>query len=180
MIGNDIVDIKVAKQQSNWQRRGWLQKICTNTEQKDIIDSKKPETLVWKYWSMKEAAYKAHQRRFKLPPVFNPKSFECTMGGKVYVDDFVYKANTKINNRYIYTIATIYDKDCFSSIFENIADIRYEAKKIICQKLHIPVSLIYFEKNNNRVPTIHIDQKKVQIPISITHHGQYSAFVALI
>ncbi|WP_438712026.1 4'-phosphopantetheinyl transferase family protein [Aquimarina muelleri] len=180
MIGNDIVDLQVAKVQSNWQRRGWLQKICTSAEQKDILSSKNPEMLVWKYWSMKEATYKAHQRHFKLSPVFNPKSFECTLGGKVYVDSFVYKTNTEIQNKYIYTIAMISNKDCFSSIYENIVDISSKVKKILCQKLNIPISLIYLEKDNNGVPTIRIDQKTTPIPISITHHGQYSAFVALI
>lgn len=179
MIGNDIVDLQVAKVQSNWQRRGWLQKICTNAEQNDILSSKNPEMLVWKYWSMKEATYKAHQRRFKLSPAFNPKNFECTLVGKVYVDNSVYKTNTEIKGTYMYTIARISDKDYFSSVYENIADIRNEAKKILCQKLNTHKSLICFEKDTDGVPTIRIDQKMIHIPISITHHGQYSAFVVL-
>ena len=179
MIGNDIVDLQVAKAQSNWQRRGWLQKICTDAEQKDIITSKNPEILVWKYWSMKEATYKAHQRCFKLSPAFNPKSFACTLDGKVYVDNSVYNTSTEIQNNYVYTtIAGISDKDYFSLVYEKITDIRLEIKKTFCQKLSIPLSLIYVEKDANGVPTICIDQKTIQIPISITHHGQYSAFIA--
>lgn len=179
MIGNDIVDLQVAKEQSNWQRRGWLQKICTDVEQNDILSSKNPEMLVWKYWSMKEAVYKAHQRHFKLSPVFNPKSFECTLAGKVYVDNSVYKTNTEIQDRYIYTIARISNKNYFSSVYENITDIRSKIKKALCQKLNTHISLICLEKDTNRMPTIRVDQKMIHIPISITHHGQYSAFVAL-
>ena len=37
MIGNDIVDLKLAKNQSNWQRKGFLEKQFTEEEQKTIL-----------------------------------------------------------------------------------------------------------------------------------------------
>ena len=36
MIGNDVVDLELAKKESNWQRRGFLSKIFTKNEQRLI------------------------------------------------------------------------------------------------------------------------------------------------
>ena len=56
MIGNDIIDLSVAKLESNWQRRGFLEKQFTEEEQQLILTASNPFVLVWKFWSMKEAA----------------------------------------------------------------------------------------------------------------------------
>ena len=42
MIGNDIVDLQLAKKQSNWQRKGFLDKQFTVSEQEEIARSKNP------------------------------------------------------------------------------------------------------------------------------------------
>lgn len=57
MTGNDIVDIKQAAAESNWKRKGFLEKIFTPHEQEYIGQSALPEEMVWKLWSMKESAY---------------------------------------------------------------------------------------------------------------------------
>ncbi len=76
MIGNDVVDLQLAKTQSNWQRKGFLEKQFTEEEQQTILNSENPFLQVWLFWSMKEAAYKCyvqeHQKRF-----FAPKKFKC-------------------------------------------------------------------------------------------------------
>jgi phosphopantetheinyl transferase (holo-ACP synthase) len=57
MIGNDVVDLVLARKKV-WRRTGYLQKIFTESEQLLIENSSNPHVLVWKLWSMKEAAYK--------------------------------------------------------------------------------------------------------------------------
>ena len=37
MIGNDIIDLDVAKTESNWKRKGFLDKIFTANEQFQIL-----------------------------------------------------------------------------------------------------------------------------------------------
>ena len=78
MIGNDIVDLTFARLESNWQRRGFLEKQFTTNEQKLILTAKNSFILVWKFWSMKEAAYKIYvqqnDKRF-----FAPKKFDCLL-----------------------------------------------------------------------------------------------------
>ena len=78
MIGNDVVDLNLAKTESNWQRKGFLEKQFTEFEINEILSSANPFLKVWLFWSMKEAAYKCyvqeHQKRF-----FAPKKFSCKM-----------------------------------------------------------------------------------------------------
>ena len=76
MIGNDIVDLNLAKTQSNWKRKGYLDKIFTENEQNLIFESENPTAKVWNLWSRKEAAYKIYNRSTNIR-VFNPKKFDC-------------------------------------------------------------------------------------------------------
>jgi phosphopantetheinyl transferase (holo-ACP synthase) len=58
VIGNDIVDLALARKESNWKRPGYLNKIFTTKEQLLISSAENPNTMVWNLWSRKEAAYK--------------------------------------------------------------------------------------------------------------------------
>ncbi len=177
MIGNDIVDLQLAKTQSDWQRRGWLQKLFTKQEQQYIFTSEKAEIQLWQFWSMKEAAYKAHQRRFNFSRRYNPQNFQCMPKGEVYVDNYSYKTFTEIQNEYVYSIAMTSDVAYHSSVYDKTMSARSKLKEIISEKLNINLSLIDFIKNSKGIPLVHIDQKTIQLPLSLTHHGKYSAFV---
>lgn len=77
MIGNDIIDLQLASRQSNWRRKGFLEKVFTSSEREIIKASEEKEECVWLLWSMKEAAYKAHQRKRSLPRRLNWTVQEC-------------------------------------------------------------------------------------------------------
>lgn len=47
MIGNDLIDIQLAKSQSNWQRKGFLEKQFADTEIVEILSSENPFLQVW-------------------------------------------------------------------------------------------------------------------------------------
>ncbi|MEW7292058.1 4'-phosphopantetheinyl transferase family protein [Aquimarina sp. 2304DJ70-9] len=175
-MGNDIVDLQLARKQSNWRRRGWLQKIYTNAEQKYILASKTPEILVWKFWSMKEATYKAHQRRFMLSPTFNPKDFECLPDDHVLVDNHIYNLQTEITTNYVYSVAKTSGTKCCSNIYDGEIDIKDNLKRLIAEELNISTS-IAIQKDVNRIPMAYINKKEGNIQFSITHHGRYSAIV---
>ena len=42
MVGNDIVDLKRAALESNWQRKGFLNKVFTPSEKQYIQDAENP------------------------------------------------------------------------------------------------------------------------------------------
>ena len=63
-LGNDIIDLNLAKTQSNWERKGFLEKQFTEQEQEIILNSTNSFLQVWLFWSMKEAAYKCYTQEF--------------------------------------------------------------------------------------------------------------------
>jgi len=69
MLGNDIVDLDLAKTQSNWRRKNYLDKIFTTEEQLLISSAKRPDEMVWLLWSMKESAYKIYNRKSGISPL---------------------------------------------------------------------------------------------------------------
>ncbi len=108
MIGNDVVDLNLAKTESNWQRKGFLEKQFTDFEISEILKSVNPFLKVWLFWSMKEAAYKCYvqeyQKRF-----FSPKKFSCKIiserEGVVQIEAKKYYINYLISDKYITSVA---------------------------------------------------------------------------
>ena len=121
MIGNDVVDLNLAETESNWQRKGFLDKQFTKKEQSTILKADNSFLQVWLFWSMKEAAYKCytqqHEKRF-----FAPQKFECSLISKSEgIVVFEYKkfyTTTFFDPFYVYTIAheTQDETSFFSSI----------------------------------------------------------------
>jgi phosphopantetheinyl transferase (holo-ACP synthase) len=69
VIGNDIVDLALARKESNWKRPG-LNKIFTTKEQLLISSAENPNTMVWNLWSRKRAAYKIYNRATEYEDTF--------------------------------------------------------------------------------------------------------------
>ena len=184
MIGNDIVDLDLARTQSNWQRKGFLDKVFTKNEQEFIKKSKDSFTTVWLLWSMKESAYKIYSKQH-LVRFFAPKKFECdinTLQNTVKIEDVVYYATSKISNDSIHTVAKLtlaksIMTDCFklendSYVFQHNTTYNY-LKKEVAKQFDIPISHIEIKKNQFGIPNI-IQLPKTQI--SISHHGVFGAY----
>jgi phosphopantetheinyl transferase (holo-ACP synthase) len=161
MIGNDIVDLALALKESNWKRKGYLDKIFTKNEQIRIIKSDYPENWVWNLWSRKEAAYKIFNRNTGIR-IYNPIQFECfdtdKLIGKVTNNGILYYTKTEINLDYIHTVSVLNRTD-------------FESIKILNRSNEIiKIEGIPFLKN---------DSKKVLHPISISNHGRFEKIVSL-
>ena len=81
MIGNDVIDIIQSRYESNWQRKGFLQKIFTTDEQLLINKALNTEIIVWVLWSMKEAAYKIYNRQTKTR-AYIPQKLVCSLNSQ--------------------------------------------------------------------------------------------------
>ena len=166
MIGNDIVDLALAKKQSNWQRKGFVDKIFTTKEKLLIQLADTPEIMVWSLWSRKEAVYKIFNRCTNIR-AFNPLQFECFETklvdgqhlGKVICKSITYFTKTEINTEWISTIAVSIEKD-----FLNVYQLKRAAT--IGRKRGMP--FIYDERNL----TIK--------PISISNHGRFERIIGLV
>ncbi|MBQ4802210.1 4-phosphopantetheinyl transferase family protein [Aquimarina sp. MMG015] len=176
MIGDDIVDLKLARIQSNWRRKGWLQKIFTESEQVMIWDSEDPDGLVWKLWSMKEATYKAHQRRFSIPRKYNPWDFVCS-DEQVTIDNHIYKTVSKQNNKYAYTISFTDHSNFISKVFnDNTLFYKKVLQNYVADIMGVKKSSISILKDIHGIPCIKIDDRSTDIPLSFSSHGSFSSF----
>ncbi|TCD15845.1 4-phosphopantetheinyl transferase family protein [Pedobacter psychrodurus] len=153
MLGNDIVDLDLAKTQSNWRRKNYLNKIFTADEQLLITSAKNPDDMVWLLWSMKESAYKIYNRKTGIRN-FAPKSLNCVIHsdtgqihGTVNVDDNTYFTKSDIYTTYLHTIASV------------------ESVKLK------DISMAIYKSPN------HLFDYKSTNPGCVSHHGQYLALV---
>lgn len=186
MIGNDIVDFNTAALQSNWQRRGFLEKLFLENEESLILNSEFPERRLWLLWAMKEATYKAHQRRFKLFRSFNPKQLNCeiidaennSVLGKVQNQDFSYYTQTYIGEDYLHCIASQFQqKKTVQKILSHSTDIKQELILAVSALKKLPLAKISIKKDGNFIPYLTFDGFAINCDFSISHHGIFSAFV---
>ena len=165
MIGNDIVDLALARQESNWRRKGFLDKIFTEKEQLLVKKAMNPEIMVWNLWSRKEAAYKIYNRQTLIRGYF-PSQLECfdletragVTFGKVRIKKQVYYTKTTTTSQFIYTIAVANVKD-FDSIktLKNCKNIRKTAG----------------------IPSLFENKTFSTRPLSISNHGRFEQIITI-
>ena len=156
MIGNDVVDLTLAKTESNWQRKGFLDKVFTKGEQNIIFGSENQDITVWRLWSRKEAVYKILLQKGESRG-FYPLSINCTNeSGLVFYKDSVFYSTTQIRNNCIHTIAVTSVID-----FEYIIELKQLKESIY--KNEIP---FYLENGNCFF-------------MSKSHHGRFERSIYL-
>ena len=118
MIGNDVIDILQSRKESNWRRKGLIEKIFTLDEQLLIASAADPEIMVWILWSMKEAAYKVYNRQTKIRE-YIPLKLVCSLTsqhhnsikGSVICCGKTFHTSTILSQDYIHTIAVSHFED---------------------------------------------------------------------
>lgn len=186
MIGNDIVDLAEAQLNSNWQRPRFLDKLFTSKEQEVICKSENPFMMVWRLWSMKEAAYKLF---IQLQPsrFYSPKQFECDIegsNGKVNYKTFECYTKTKITRQYVLSEARL----SIAEIASKTEEIRSNSSKsqsvavkalllsVISKEFNIVKEDLNLVKSEFGIPSVYHLSKKLDLGVSITHHGCYGAY----
>ena len=186
MLGNDVVDLALATAQSNWRRKGFLEKIFSPEEQEFIKDSFDKNEMVWLLWSMKEAAYKAHQRRFNLPRRLNWIAQRCSgleltseeASGVVEIEDSVYKTTSEVNRNYIHTIAQILPKIPLKNVILETSSAAVKKKLLeqIARDYSTDLSEVTIQKNREGVPYILVKNVILATCFSLSGHGRFSGF----
>ena len=176
MIGNDVVDLELAKTQSNWQRKGFLEKQFSETEIRAIEKTQNPFELVWLFWSMKEAAYKCYiqtdKKRF-----FAPKKFKCFITSKnegfVQYLEHTFKIQYQLTKEYIHSWV----------VKEGIVQKSFYINKIKKQSTTTNQNLLNnftletdIKKDEFGVPYLSKENQKLPVFISTAHHGNYGAY----
>ena len=179
MIGNDVIDLSLAKTQSNWQRKGFLEKLFSNDEQQLILEASNSFEMVWRLWSMKEAAYKIYTQHHEIR-FFAPKNFECklTQGSKGVVSfkGQNFYTRTKVNKDCIFTTAVIQNKKSLYSEMVSPDQIDTMIKSKLNELTALEISEIQQKKSKNGVPSYHYKTTLLTSSCSITHHGKFGAY----
>ena len=184
MVGNDVVDLREAKTNSNWQRPRFLAKLFTSKEQQLIYNATNSFTMVWRLWSMKEAAYKLYTQQ-NPSRFYNPIGFECdivNLNGIVKFKDFECNVKTQITSRYILSEARFSDTPMTSKVInfnnkfqKNQSASLKDSLLIELSRLHeLPTELFKFKKGDFGIPSVMANS--VNISVSISHHGYFGAF----
>lgn len=164
MIGNDVIDILQSRHESNWRRKGYIEKLFTPSEQLLISQTSDPETMLWLLWSMKEAAYKIYNRQTKIR-AYIPQKLECTIisknvhyaTGQVILEN-VYYTKTNFSKDSLHTIA-VTSKDHLNNVIE------IEKKDII--------------KDHNGIPFLSQPSSSILKDVSVSHHGRFEKVVTI-
>lgn len=186
-LGNDIIDLTVAREQKRALTPRFLDKICTEDEQKYILDSPNPFNTLWLLWSIKESVYKCHLS-IEKSRLFNPTKIVCKpQTSNIFqatIACSTYRSISLIKKNVIHTTAQP------NGHFPRVYYLRNkgtlgEMKKLIYQKLIIRISRHFgykprqlnIVKNELGIPHIYKNSQRLPVNISISHHGDIGAFV---
>lgn len=157
MIGNDIVDLAQAAKESNWQRRGYLDKIFTVDEQSIILTAPDPTVMVWLLWSCKEAVYKIVHRHTRIR-TYTPLHFNCSPSSNtVTYKGRLYPFRSQQTGNCIHTIA-VERNTLFDTLEIHTGDMNLR------QQWNI-------SKDKDGIPNLQGS------PVSVSHHGLYAGLV---
>lgn len=188
MIGNDIVDLKMAALESNWKRPRFLDKVFSNEEQWLILNSVNQSQMVWLLWSMKEAAYKIYVQQYG-ERIFNPKKLRCELVSKreglVNFNGNQYATKSEIRDDFINTLA--YSEEPKTTIIHRfkIKESSYKIQshtakqkllKAFSELKKVSIKKLEIKNNKNSVPRLFYDGNKQNDSFSIAHHGFYASY----
>ncbi|MFZ0491317.1 MAG: 4'-phosphopantetheinyl transferase superfamily protein [Salegentibacter sp.] len=181
MIGNDIIDLGLAKEVSGLRQSRLYHKLFTPEEQQALKKAEDRNLLFWKFWAMKEAAYKAHQRRFRLARSFEPTKFECTssVGEElVKIGEHTYSLHTSRTAKHLQSVAVAFPAEKFqheTSVTSEETKEKLFAAVSAWKK--IPQEKISLEKDKDSVPHLMYQNRNLNCAFSLSHHGNFSAYV---
>ncbi len=191
MIGNDIIDLAYTQENTNWQRRGFLDKVFCESEQEIIHQSSDPFATIWRFWSMKEAAYKWYLQKGGQP--FNSPSriaisLKNNLSGDAQIGEFSVALQSKFTNKYIHSYSQpskqyLQINEVFELSQNDVNTQSTETHKRLINRVAIDwqkeESCLTIKKNRLGKPFIYFREQKLDIHFSMSHHGNFGAFSLL-
>ena len=192
MIGNDIVSLDLVRQSPKVDQPAYLTKVLTVWEREQLNHSPDQELTLWKFWALKESAYKLEFKQFRHR-YFAPKKFECRIDdvnanwseamvrssrgicfGKVWNNDQVIHALVASTKAELDTIkfATTFlpsDQPAVQS-----RTVRHCLQKMLSSKLGVSEQEVKVRKEEG-IPFVAIQDETLAFDISLSHHGQWGA-----
>lgn len=186
MIGSDIIDLQLADRQSNWRRKGFLEKVFTASERKILAASADKNSCVWLLWSMKEAAYKAHQRKKLLPRRLNWTIQQCVTleyennkaTGIVQIEEDEYFTFSQLTPEVIHTIAVDEENSPFKERLLQLSLLQTKQLFIreIAMTLNTPFPGLQLQRTEAGIPFLSYRNEPFSLAFSFSDHGRFSGF----
>lgn len=178
LIGNDLVDLRLAAIESNWRRKGYITKICTPEEQKLVLEAAMPDEMLWLIWTMKEAACKIVQRSTGIRK-YEPLNFCCTLNtqdieisGMVnyFKDSFLIRS--ELQSTFIHSVAVSDIKDFDQLHLQYLKPgIAYKAE------FNTITELYQLAGTPSGIPELTHQITGQKHAVSVSHHGDYLAVI---
>lgn len=176
MIGNDLIDMKLAARNSRLHNSRFRKKVFSDRENRIINNSENAEESFWLLWSMKEAAYKVHQRQTNSAPKLNPLQFECfpseeEKSGNVKAFGKDYFIKFRIAGNYLFTLAsTEKDLKVLQKNYPENSNYKAAFSAHVSEYMKLK-NILSIEKNEYRIPFFHQKKSDKKLPVSISHDG---------
>ena len=176
MIGNDIVDLKLARKENKSENPRYLQKVFSEKEIISIQNANDPELALWRLWSMKETTYKAHQRNTSFQKILNPIQYQCELAsGTVTIDNTSYQVSTDYTSAYVHSY--ISSEKFELRIFRTQPDLNEKIILLLSEANARSILEIEYFKNAKGLPVYGLQNSNMQTPLSLSHHGNFAAIV---
>jgi len=197
MIGNDIVDLQLAQQESNWKRPRFLQKIFTQEEQDFIHAAPDKDAAVWLLWSGKESVYKIivrlQKRRFFAPKKIVVRTDDFSRRGnltaKVVGTEDTFFIQSVATGTHIHTIAQLGDNKlpittgCFHLARNNYKIQHKTTRKHLLEQYskmtQLSAKALSIKKDEHQIPYLYYKNEKQPVTISMAHHGHYGGYLIM-
>ena len=164
MIGNDIIDLRQAKFPDSKRFKRYASKICADEEIAQFGCFEHPFQSLWRFWSLKEAAYKAFLR-LDITDSFSPIQTQVRLLDKessiVSINKTQFYGFSIVESDYIYSEVSLEGLPSTRCIVE-----MKDASELISRITKVD-KLPFFQKDG-------IDKVA-----SISHHGQYFGLLYL-
>ena len=174
IIGNDLIDLEIALGKPRLKNDRFLSKVFTDSEISQIYSQSHPELAIWKMWSMKETAYKAHQRLFQIPARLDPVTYECDLYNLCVIKEQKnYSINLEQDENHIYSWLEFKNLDHIKIPYST--NYKSDFIKEFAIRTDLDLRNIELRKNHLGIPELFLKHTGANLPISITHHGRFAA-----
>lgn len=193
LLGNDIVDLQEARKTSNWQRPRYLEKIFTPKEQAWIQQANQADRWVWMLWSAKESAYKL-SRQLGAERAYAPKRLEIrdwtqedatNYRLQVLTEQAELTVHTTLSHTFVHSVALIDENANWQAEILNLSGTHGEQRKQLREQVckcvaeadsRVGVEIYRIVKNESEIPQLWLGETKLDIVLSLSHHGRYGAY----
>lgn len=197
-VGNDVVDLQEPANRDKSRDSRYLKKILTDAEIEYVKKVKTADESLWSFWACKEAAYKVIKK--SIPDAaFTPRFWQVTFTvseseyseGEVTIPqrDSVF-VRLFTNPDYVHCVGSdssaVLDKiiSGVEALPEGETNPSFFLRQCLARKLVVHCSLNSHQikirrimKNNElQPPQVHINSKKADIDISLSHDGRFVSY----